>query len=108
MKKMAFFIAVLLITSLLAGCSIIVPNGVYGYVYIRSYWMQSEEEGVDIASDEEIDVLITGQETAPPGYRPLVGARVEIRHNITLIGREAPLTSVAASKSAICRAVLQP
>lgn len=89
MKKMAFFIAVLLITSLLAGCSIIVPNGVYGYVYIRSYWMQSEEEGVDIASDEEIDVLITGQETAPPGYRPLVGARVEIRHNITLIGRES-------------------
>src|SRR5690606_22368949 len=82
-------IAVLLMTSLLAGCSIIVPNGVYGYVSIRSYWMQSEEEGVDIASDEEFDVLITGPEPAPPRYRPVAGARVEMRHNIALIGRES-------------------
>ncbi|WP_461364311.1 hypothetical protein, partial [Candidatus Darwinibacter acetoxidans] len=88
MRRFGSFLVVLLIASVLAGCSVpLIPGGVQGYVYIRTgYGAQSADEGGEGATFGEVEVLISAEQTAPNGYEPLVDALVHVANVRTGMG----------------------
>ena len=78
MRRFGSFLVVLLIASVLAGCTItpiIELGAVRGYVYIRKgSWAQSEDGS---------EVIISAQKVPPPGYDYLVNAIVHVSNDRT-------------------------